>query len=497
MGRAHVLRRRLPRSTAARTPSRRRCVHRGGRREPGLRRAGAVDQPDRPRHRRRLRRPGGGRPAAGPVHARRPTTRAASARPAPPAGRRPPGTAPPALPGRPRPRAARRRRPRRRPPAPRLPDGRRRGGRRRAARRWKRSSGSTRSPAGCGASARGTASRTSARSFRTRSRRPTSSPTRPQRGDDEKLRDELGDVLFQVVFLSLLLEERGAGSLAAVAEEITREADPPPSARLRRGRGGDVRRGARNWDRIKREVEGRGADDPFADVPENLPGLLYARKILRRADPEGGAPPPTRERRDEAEAAVGELLLERGRALAPARASIPSSPCARPPTGFATAPTLASRPREWAPSSTSTHARSSIRGATRRSRSTSASTPGPRAAPPCPPGASTGEFEATELRDGGEAWAGKGVGKAVENVNDAIAEGAHRRRGRPTRPRSTRPCASSTGRRTSRASAPTRSSASRWPPPRPPPPRPRCRSTPTSPSSTAAAASRRTCCRCR
>jgi uncharacterized protein YabN with tetrapyrrole methylase and pyrophosphatase domain len=65
----------------------------------------------------------------------------------------------------------------------------------------------------------------------------------------------------------------------------------------------------RNWDQIKREVEGRGADDPFADVPENLPGLLYARKILRRADPEGGAP-ADRERRHENEAAVGELLLE-------------------------------------------------------------------------------------------------------------------------------------------------------------------------------------------
>ena len=39
-----------------------------------------------------------------------------------------------------------------------------------------------------------------------------------------------------------------------------------------------------------------------------------------------------------------------------------------------------------------------------------------------PSGASTGEFEATELRDGGSAWAGKGVGKAVANVNGEIAE---------------------------------------------------------------------------
>ena len=38
-----------------------------------------------------------------------------------------------------------------------------------------------------------------------------------------------------------------------------------------------------------------------------------------------------------------------------------------------------------------------------------------------PSGASTGEFEATELRDGGDTWAGKGVSKAVENVDDAIA----------------------------------------------------------------------------
>ncbi|MCX6393922.1 MAG: phosphopyruvate hydratase [Solirubrobacterales bacterium] len=38
-----------------------------------------------------------------------------------------------------------------------------------------------------------------------------------------------------------------------------------------------------------------------------------------------------------------------------------------------------------------------------------------------PSGASTGEFEATELRDGGEAWMGKGVLNAVGNVNGEIA----------------------------------------------------------------------------
>ena len=39
-----------------------------------------------------------------------------------------------------------------------------------------------------------------------------------------------------------------------------------------------------------------------------------------------------------------------------------------------------------------------------------------------PSGASTGEFEATELRDGGSEWGGKGVTQAIENVNGEIAE---------------------------------------------------------------------------
>jgi enolase len=42
-----------------------------------------------------------------------------------------------------------------------------------------------------------------------------------------------------------------------------------------------------------------------------------------------------------------------------------------------------------------------------------------------PSGASTGEFEATELRDGGSDWLGKGVTKAVEHVNGEIATAIH------------------------------------------------------------------------
>jgi enolase 1/2/3 len=39
-----------------------------------------------------------------------------------------------------------------------------------------------------------------------------------------------------------------------------------------------------------------------------------------------------------------------------------------------------------------------------------------------PSGASTGEFEAVELRDGGSAWGGKGVSKAVANASGELAD---------------------------------------------------------------------------
>jgi uncharacterized protein YabN with tetrapyrrole methylase and pyrophosphatase domain len=141
-------------------------------------------------------------------------------------------------------------------------------------------------------------------------------------GDDEKLLDELGDVLFQVHFLALLLEERGAGDLAQVAEGMTAKLirrhphvfEESEARELLAGTDPETGREVlANWDRIKREVEGRGADEPFGDVPENLPGLLYARKLLRRAssDPEAGREQiADDEVRERAEVWLGDLLLE-------------------------------------------------------------------------------------------------------------------------------------------------------------------------------------------
>jgi MazG family protein len=99
--------------------------------------------------------------------------------------------------------------------------------------------------------------------------------------DDEKLLDELGDLLFQVFFLSLLLSEKGHGDLERVARGI--------EAKLIRRHPhvfGDVSadtpvRVRENWERIKRDQEGR--EGVFHHVPETLPALLHARKVQQRA----------------------------------------------------------------------------------------------------------------------------------------------------------------------------------------------------------------------
>jgi MazG family protein len=97
----------------------------------------------------------------------------------------------------------------------------------------------------------------------------------------EKLLDELGDLLFQVYFLALLLQEQGQGDLEQAArgihEKLVRrhphvfgEVDARTPDRVRE-----------NWERIKRADEGR--EGIFHHVPETLPATLYARKLQRRA----------------------------------------------------------------------------------------------------------------------------------------------------------------------------------------------------------------------
>jgi len=140
-------------------------------------------------------------------------------------------------------------------------------------------------------------------------------------GDPEKLRDELGDLLFQVTFLALLLEEQGEGDLDAIAEGVHEklvrrhphvfgDGDAPTAGRVRE-----------RWEAIKREDEGRSG--VFHDIPETLPALLHARKAQRRAAAVGYDWPdlegPVAKVREE----LDELLAELERAGRPAAETEP------------------------------------------------------------------------------------------------------------------------------------------------------------------------------
>jgi MazG family protein len=99
--------------------------------------------------------------------------------------------------------------------------------------------------------------------------------------DDAKLADELGDLLFQVYFLALLLQERGGEDLESVArrvhEKLVRR-HPHVFGDAEARTAGRVRE---RWEEIKRTDEAR--EGIFHDVPQALPGLLFARKVQRRA----------------------------------------------------------------------------------------------------------------------------------------------------------------------------------------------------------------------
>ena len=134
-------------------------------------------------------------------------------------------------------------------------------------------------------------------------------------GDPRRLLDELGDLLFQVYFLALLLDEEGHGDLERVARRVHGklvrrhphvfgDADARTAGRVRE-----------NWDRIKSVDEGR--EGVFHDVPDSLPALLHARKVQRRAAAVGFEYPDLESRFAHLEAELAELHAEVLRSGAP------------------------------------------------------------------------------------------------------------------------------------------------------------------------------------
>jgi tetrapyrrole methylase family protein / MazG family protein len=143
------------------------------------------------------------------------------------------------------------------------------------------------------------------------------------------LADELGDLLFQVVFHAGLAEEAGAFTAADVSDGIREKLvrrHPHVFGDVSAETPSDV---MRNWEQIKKDE--RGSDSIVDTVAPGLPALLYTHKLFRKAasvglDPSARADAVasadvalSRLRDDDTanEAAVGELL---GAAVALARA---------------------------------------------------------------------------------------------------------------------------------------------------------------------------------
>ena len=115
-----------------------------------------------------------------------------------------------------------------------------------------------------------------------------------ERGDSRQLEDELGDLLFQVVFLARLGKEAGVFDFGTVANAITgkllrRHPHLFPDATLASFGRGDpmaVESVSANWEAIKTRERGQkqqGTVSALDDVPLALPAMLRAAKLQKRA----------------------------------------------------------------------------------------------------------------------------------------------------------------------------------------------------------------------
>ena len=122
------------------------------------------------------------------------------------------------------------------------------------------------------------------------------------RDDPVLLCEELGDVLFQVAFHTLIEEERGRFTMEDVLTGITRKMvirHPHVFGETEVSGTGEV---LRNWESIKNAVKGVGSKtETLRLVPETFPALMRADKLLKRADQAGAD--------GTAAVALGKLLL--------------------------------------------------------------------------------------------------------------------------------------------------------------------------------------------
>ncbi len=99
--------------------------------------------------------------------------------------------------------------------------------------------------------------------------------------DPASLADELGDLLFQILFLSRIAQERGWFDIDSVADRITRKMTDRHPHVFGGPSAADAQEVKRGWERRKQQASGRA--DPLGTIPPSLPALASAYRMTSRA----------------------------------------------------------------------------------------------------------------------------------------------------------------------------------------------------------------------
>jgi MazG family protein len=101
-------------------------------------------------------------------------------------------------------------------------------------------------------------------------------------GEREKIREELGDLLFQVLFLSRIFEEKGDFSITDILASTHQKMKSRHPHIFSTGDARTVKDVLQNWEKLKNK-EKRDETSMFEGLPASLPALLTADQITRRA----------------------------------------------------------------------------------------------------------------------------------------------------------------------------------------------------------------------
>lgn len=102
--------------------------------------------------------------------------------------------------------------------------------------------------------------------------------------DDAGLREELGDLLLQIVLHAQIAADRGAFSIADVVRDINEKMVRRHPHVFGSVQARDAAEVTRNWEAIKAaEKRSRPIDDPLADVPRSMPSLMRAQRLVAKA----------------------------------------------------------------------------------------------------------------------------------------------------------------------------------------------------------------------